>query len=67
MADPHEREQIARRYGFQRFAELLAISAALPRLEGDEVQAYLARSPDGGWFLWEDRLNEYPSPEFEDC
>lgn len=49
-----EREEIARRYGFRSFAELLDISQGIPMTPGDRVQAYLARHPQGHWFVWED-------------
>jgi hypothetical protein len=42
-----DRDEIAHRYGFESFAELLDISDPLPKLPGDKVQSYVARSPDG--------------------
>lgn len=57
----HSREEIARRYGFQSFAELLDISTPLPKQEGDAARSYLARHPNGYWFLWED----VPVPQCE--
>ena len=53
MASP-EREEIAQRYGFESFAELLDLSTALPMLPADTAQAYVARRPNGRWFIWED-------------
>ena len=50
----HSREEIARRYGFESFAELLDISTPLPTVEDDVVRSYLARHPNRYWFLWED-------------
>jgi hypothetical protein len=50
----NDREEIANRYGFESFADLLDISDKLPRLPGDTAQSYVARSPDGNWFVWED-------------
>lgn len=66
MAAPHELAEIARRYGFQSFAQLLEASEALPRADEEEARVFLARRADGRWFLWEDRLPESPPPEFED-
>jgi len=48
------REEIARRYGFRSFAELLDISDPLPIGEGNTVPTYVARHPKGHWFVWED-------------
>jgi hypothetical protein len=48
------REEIARRYGFDSFAELLDISEPLPKEPGETVQTYIARKPGGHWFLWRD-------------
>jgi len=53
MADTPEREEIARRYGFGSYAELLDISEALPVMQG-MARCYLARRPRGNWFVWED-------------
>ncbi len=50
----HNREEIARRYGFESFARLLEISDPLPKLPGDEFTSYIARHPNGYWFLWDD-------------
>jgi hypothetical protein len=48
------REEIARRYGFESFAVLLDISQPLPKLQGDDVQWFVARKSNGNWFLWQD-------------
>ena len=48
------RDDIARLYGFRSYAELLDISEPLPMLPGDTVRSYVARSPKGHWFVWED-------------
>ncbi len=50
----HYREELAKRYGFNSFAELLDISEPLPKLPTDKAQSYVARRPDGTWFVWED-------------
>ena len=58
MADTPEREEIARRHGFQSYAELLDISDPLPRMPKDDpMQSYVARHPDGYWFVWEEPVN----------
>jgi hypothetical protein len=57
------REDIAKRYGFECFSDLLDISSQLPMAPGDKVQAYVARHKDGQWFVWEDEL---PGPTLED-
>ncbi len=53
------REELAARYGFSSFAELLKISEPLGILEMDKGQNYFARCPKGAWFVWEDA----PPPE----
>jgi hypothetical protein len=57
----HDREELARRYGFASFTELLAISRPLPRLTSGETQCYVAHRPDGIWFVW----NDVPPEEAE--
>jgi hypothetical protein len=49
-----DREEIARLYGFDSFAELLDISDPLPKLPGESAKSYVARRADGSWFVWED-------------
>ena len=49
-----ERDEIAQRYGFESFAELLDISEPLPMLAGETVQAYVAKHSSGQWFIWDD-------------
>jgi hypothetical protein len=51
----HDREAIARVYGFESFALLLDISTPLPMREGDDFQCYVARNSNGHWFVWHDR------------
>jgi len=48
------REEIARQYGFESFAELLDISERMPKEPGETVQEYMAQKPGGHWFLWRD-------------
>ena len=50
----HNRDEIARRYGFETFAELLDVSDPLPRMPGDKAQSYVARHGKGYWFVWQD-------------
>jgi len=59
----HDREEIARRYGFSSFAELLDISAPLPMGAGDTHESYLARHPKGHWFVWDDAPEQALAPE----
>ena len=55
MAKSPERERIANRYGFESYAELLDVSDELPVRPGsDAARTYIARSPGGHWFIWED-------------
>ena len=61
MSDASDREEIARRYGFGSYAALLDISEQLPLMPGDSVRSYLARHPDGRWFVWEDPTQLPPS------
>jgi hypothetical protein len=49
-----DRDEIARHYGFNSYAELLDISDPLPKRPG-EAQAYIARHARGHWFIWEDK------------
>ena len=51
----NERANLARFYGFNSYAGLRAISQPLPMEPGDTFQSYVARRPDGGWFVWEDK------------
>ena len=53
------REELARRYGFSTFAELLVISERLSGADRGQVKSYIARRPNGTWFVWEDA----PPPE----
>ena len=55
-----DKDDIARYCGFRTYAELRSISQPLPMEPGDTIQSYVARRPDGGWFVWEDKP---PSPE----
>jgi hypothetical protein len=50
----NDREEIAKRYGFESFAELLDVSSPLPLLPGDTTHSYVAHSANGYWFVWED-------------
>jgi len=49
-----DREEIARRYGFNSYAELLDMSHRLPATGEDTAPTYVARHPRGHWFIWED-------------
>jgi hypothetical protein len=48
------RDEIARRYGFTSFAELLDVSDPLPMMPGETARSYVARDGRGYWFVWED-------------
>jgi hypothetical protein len=54
------REEIAKRYGCETFAELLDLSNPLPMLPGDTARTYIARRPGGTWFVWLDPLEQHP-------
>ena len=54
----HDREEFARRYGFESFAELLDVSDPLPMMQGETARSYVARHPNGYWFLWQDAQEE---------
>ena len=60
-----EREEIAQRYGFPSFAELLDVSNKIPMMPEDRVQSYLARHPKGHWFVWEDAPARLPVGDAE--
>jgi hypothetical protein len=45
-------EEVASKNGFASKADLLRASVPLPKMEGDETQCFLTRSPDGYWFVW---------------
>ena len=49
----HHRDEIVRRYGCETFADLLDVSNPLPMMPGDKAASYVARHPDGTWFVWE--------------
>src|SRR5262245_42756649 len=55
------REEIAKRFGFTSFEELLVISDPIPKKPGQNTQSYIARGPDGKWHIW----NDPPSSEVE--
>jgi len=61
MAESPEREAIANRYGFDSFAELFDISDPLPMTPDDTARTYVAKHPQGHWFLWQD----VPQEKFE--
>ncbi len=48
------REELAKRYGFSSFAELLEASERISGADKGQVPSYIARRPDGTWFVWED-------------
>jgi len=50
-----EKHKIARHYGFETYADIIAISDPLPKRAGDLVQSYIAQHPNGHWFVWEDK------------
>jgi hypothetical protein len=54
-ASTNGNDGIARQYGFETYAELLDISDPLPLLPGDTARSYVARRPNGDWFVWEDQ------------
>ncbi len=56
------REELAKRYGFSSFAELLDTSKPLTSQATDNGQTYIARRPNGTWFVWDD----VPSQELPD-
>jgi len=51
----NHKDEIAKRYGFESFDELLEVSKPLPKLFGETVQCYLGQHPRGFWFLWQDQ------------
>ena len=53
------REEIAERHGFETTAELVEHSNPLPLLPGDRARTYVARRPDGTWFVWLDPIGEH--------
>jgi hypothetical protein len=63
----NDRDEIAKLYGFESFAELLDISDPLPTLPGDATRSYVARHPRGHWFVWDDKpppgLRDPPIPD----
>ena len=59
MAD---KDEIARQYGFETYAELLAISKPVPNQSGETVRSYVARRQNGDWFIWDDKPPPADSP-----
>ncbi len=47
-----DRDEIAKRHGCASGDALLAISEALPMLPCDVMQVFIARPPDGHYFVW---------------
>ena len=45
---------IAAKHGFQSVEHLRKESQRLGKHDGDERQSYLAHSPLGYWFVWDD-------------
>jgi hypothetical protein len=66
------KDELAKKYGFESYAALLAASTLVPdnsvRGKSDEaLRSYVALDPNGRWFVWndensleEDRLAEPP-------
>jgi len=52
------REEIAVRHGFETIAALVEHSNPLPLLPGDSAKTYVARRPDGTWFVWLDPIGK---------
>ena len=50
------RDRIAWHYGFATRAELLRISRPCPLQPGETTRSYVARKPDGQWFIWADEI-----------
>lgn len=50
----NELHDIAAKYGFRSVEHLRSESKALGRADGDNHRSYLARSPLGQWFIWDD-------------
>ena len=50
----HHRDEIARRYGFETFADLLDVSNPLPVTSGEKAMSCVPRHPGGTWFVRED-------------
>ncbi|MBI3865334.1 MAG: hypothetical protein HY290_25955 [Planctomycetia bacterium] len=59
MANP---EELARGHGFKSYAELLDASEPLPMMPGDVMQSYIARSPRGLWFVWDEIAKPSDTP-----
>jgi hypothetical protein len=53
------REELSKRHGYETFAELLDFSDPLPMLPGDTARTYIARRPDGTWFVWLDPVEQH--------
>ena len=46
-------EAIAKRYGFESYAALLAASFKLPKGPGELMQSYVGKHYNGHWFVWQ--------------
>jgi len=51
-SQPEPREELAKRHGFDCYADLFAASTSLPMTSGDTALSYVAQQPNGDWFLW---------------
>lgn len=50
----HGGKEVAREHGFDSVEDLLLASISLPQLDVDATKSYLAQSPRGYWFVWDD-------------
>lgn len=48
-----DRAAIAKRYGFNSYAELLDASFRLPKVPGEVMQSYVCKHRNGHWFVWQ--------------
>lgn len=48
-----DRESLAKRHGFDSYAELLAASFRLPKEPEELMQCYVGKHNNGHWFVWQ--------------
>ena len=53
-AQQEQRKELANRHGFDSYADLFSASTSLPMTTGDPARSYVARRPNGNWFIWQE-------------
>jgi hypothetical protein len=62
MRQSGTKDELAKRYGFDSYAALLAASTPVPEnsnrvKSGGAAKSYVALDPNGRWFVWNDETS----------